>query len=88
MTLGSQRTDVLDLLIPAVESANQAELLAVASLACGLIGIGSCNGQVTNAILSKLVDVRESESLKAPHMRLAVLGIPVVIPYLFYLSFL
>lgn len=65
---------MLEFLIPAVESANQAELLAVSSLACGLVGIGSCNGQVTNAILSKLVDVRESESLKAPHMRLVVLG--------------
>lgn len=65
---------MLDFLIPAVESAHQADLLAVASLSCGLVGIGSCNGQVTNAILSKLVDVRESESLKAPHMRLVVLG--------------
>lgn len=65
---------MLDILIPAVESANKAELLAVASLACGLVAIGSCNGVITNAVLSKLVDARESESLKAPFMRLAVLG--------------
>lgn len=62
------------MLIPAVESAIQAELLAVASLACGLVAISSCNGNVTNAILSKLVDVRETDSLKSPHMRLVVLG--------------
>lgn len=58
-----------------MENANQADLLAVASLSCGLVGIGSCNGKISNAILSKLVDVRESESLKAPHMRLVVLGL-------------
>lgn len=44
-------------------------------LACGLIAVGTCNADVTNAILTKLVDLRENETLKSSHMNLAVLGL-------------
>lgn len=74
LIVGTAREDVLNLLIPAVEGADQADLLAVASLACGLVAIGTSNASVSNAILTKLVDARDTEALKSSQMRMAVLG--------------
>ncbi|XP_018332038.1 26S proteasome non-ATPase regulatory subunit 2-like [Agrilus planipennis] len=71
---GSAREDVLNILVPVVESAIGTEILAISSLAAGLVAVGTCNAAVTNAVLSKLVDIRESETLKSPLMRLTVLG--------------
>lgn len=60
--------------MPAVENAASADMLAIASLACGFVALGTSNAQVSSAILTKLVDSRETEALKSPQMRLAVLG--------------
>lgn len=73
--IGSQRTDVVNLLLPIIENATNAEALATASLACGMICITSCNSEVCTAILTKLVDWREQDTLKSPHTILAVLGL-------------
>lgn len=72
---GTNRQDVLCLLLPAVENAVGAESLAVASLACGLVSVGTCNADVSSTILSRLVDSRDSEALKSSYMRLVVLGL-------------
>lgn len=72
---GTNREDVLRVLIPIVENPSGVEILSVASLACGLVAVGSCNSEVCSTILSKLVDARESETLKTASMRLVVLGL-------------
>ncbi|KAK4874499.1 hypothetical protein RN001_013859 [Aquatica leii] len=72
---GTNRADVISLLIGAVENASNVENLAVASLSCGLVAVGGYNPDVINSILSKLVDARETEALKSPYMRLVVLGL-------------
>lgn len=73
--IGSQRIDVINLLLPIIENATNAEILSITSLACGMICITSCNSEVCTAILTKLVDWREQDILKSPHTILAVLGL-------------
>ncbi|KAK5640956.1 hypothetical protein RI129_009503 [Pyrocoelia pectoralis] len=73
--IGTNREDVLSLLIKVVENAKNVENLAVASLACGLVSVGSCNFEVINMILTKLVDARETEAAKSQYMRFIALGL-------------
>lgn len=73
--IGTNRDDVINLITPVIESTTNVEVLAVASIACGLIGIGSCNSEITNTILTKLVDWREMEILKSSFMHFVVLGL-------------
>lgn len=73
--VGTNRKNVLDLLMPVLEEADGPELMAVASLACGLVAVGSHNDVVSHIILNKLVDVRESDVLKSSYMKLVVLGL-------------
>lgn len=40
-----------------------------------MVSIGTCNGEVSQSILAKLVDWRENEILKSPHLLMAVLGL-------------
>ncbi|XP_038209901.1 26S proteasome non-ATPase regulatory subunit 2 [Zerene cesonia] len=54
---GTQREDVLSHLLPVLsDSAAPPEICALAALACGLIAVGSCNGDVTCAIIQRLFD--------------------------------
>lgn len=61
-------------MIPVIEKDITVELLAVTSLACGLVAIGTCNGAVSDAIVTKLLEANEREALKSVYMRLVVLG--------------
>lgn len=72
--LGDAREDVVELLVPAIEGAATAEIMGVASLACGLVTMGTSDASVSSAILSKLVDMRETDAIKTCHARMAVLG--------------
>lgn len=73
--VGTARNDVIELIIPALESASGAEQIAICSLSLGLVSLGTCNAEVSSAILTKLVDLRESDTLKSSHMNLTVLGL-------------
>ncbi|CAK1580372.1 unnamed protein product [Parnassius mnemosyne] len=54
---GTQRDDVLQHLLPVLsDAAAPAEICALAAVACGLIAVGSCNGDVTCAIIQRLID--------------------------------
>ena len=49
---GTDRKDVIQLLLPVFADARSSmEVVGVAALACGLIAVGSCNGEVTSTIL-------------------------------------
>ena len=49
---GTDRKDVVSLLLPVFADAKSSmEVVGVAALACGLISVGSCNGEVTSTIL-------------------------------------
>merc|ERR1712136_318101 len=49
---GSNREDVLSLLLPVLSNAKSSmEAIGVAAMACGLVAVGSCNTDVTSALL-------------------------------------
>ncbi|XP_026327606.1 26S proteasome non-ATPase regulatory subunit 2 [Hyposmocoma kahamanoa] len=54
---GTQRADVLSHLLPVLyDTAAPPEICALAAISCGLIAVGSCNGDVTCAIIQRLID--------------------------------
>lgn len=54
---GTQREDVLAHLLPVLaDAAAPPEICALAALSAGLIAVGSCNGEVTCAIIQRLID--------------------------------
>lgn len=54
---GTQREDVLSHLLPVLnDTAAAPEICALAAISCGLIAVGSCNGDVTCAIIQRLID--------------------------------
>ncbi|XP_077986315.1 26S proteasome non-ATPase regulatory subunit 2-like [Glandiceps talaboti] len=72
---GSNREDVLTLLLPVMgDSKSTMEVVGVAALACGLIAVGTCNGEVTSTILQTLMEKSESE-LKETYSRYLALGL-------------
>ncbi|GBP85213.1 26S proteasome non-ATPase regulatory subunit 2 [Eumeta japonica] len=54
---GTQREEVLAHLLPVLsDTAAPPEICALAAVSCGLIAVGSCNGDVTCAIIQRLID--------------------------------
>jgi len=59
---GSNRTDVIQLLLPVLhDSKSNMEVIGVTALSCGLIAVGSCNGDVTSTILQTLMEKTEAD---------------------------
>uniref|UniRef100_A0A4W3HXI2 Proteasome 26S subunit ubiquitin receptor, non-ATPase 2 n=1 Tax=Callorhinchus milii TaxID=7868 RepID=A0A4W3HXI2_CALMI len=72
---GSNREDVLALLLPVMrDSKSSMEVIGVTALACGMIAVGSCNGEVTSTILETIMDKSEQE-LKDTYSRWLPLGL-------------
>ena len=72
---GSNREDVLSLLLPVLSNAKSSmEAIGVAAMACGLVAVGSCNSDVTSALLQTLMEKSEVE-LKDTFARFLPLGL-------------
>ncbi|XP_078522214.1 26S proteasome non-ATPase regulatory subunit 2 [Lissotriton helveticus] len=72
---GSNREDVLTLLLPVMgDSKSSMEVAGVTALACGMIAVGSCNGDVTSTILQTIMEKSEQE-LKDTFARWLPLGL-------------
>ncbi len=72
---GSNRDDVLSLLLPVLSHPKSSmEVVGVAALACGLVAVASCNGDVTSALLQTLMEKSEIE-LKDTFSRFLPLGL-------------
>lgn len=50
------------------------QVVGMAALACGMISVGSCNGEVTSTILQTLMEKTESD-LKSSYARFLALGL-------------
>ncbi|XP_030745305.1 26S proteasome non-ATPase regulatory subunit 2-like [Sitophilus oryzae] len=74
---GSQRDDVLGLILPALNVSKSLEVLAVTSLACGLISLGTNDNEVPTNILNVMIEKHTSdpECLKSVYMKLMGLGV-------------
>uniref|UniRef100_A0A3B5QXS6 26S proteasome non-ATPase regulatory subunit 2 n=2 Tax=Xiphophorus TaxID=8082 RepID=A0A3B5QXS6_XIPMA len=72
---GSNREDVLSLLLPVMgDSKSSMEVVGVTALACGIIAVGSCNGDVTSTIVQTIMEKNEQE-LKDTYARWLPLGL-------------
>uniref|UniRef100_A0A8C6TXF5 26S proteasome non-ATPase regulatory subunit 2 n=1 Tax=Neogobius melanostomus TaxID=47308 RepID=A0A8C6TXF5_9GOBI len=72
---GSNREDVLSLLLPVMgDSKSSMEVVGVTALACGMIAVGSCNGDVTSTIVQAIMEKNETE-LKDTYARWLPLGL-------------
>jgi len=72
---GSNRQDVIQLLLPVfADSKSNMEVVGVTALACGLISVGSCNGEVTSTILQTLMEKSEAD-MKDSYAKYLPLGI-------------
>jgi 26S proteasome regulatory subunit N1 len=75
---GTDRKDVIQLLLPVfADSRSSMEVVGVAALACGLIAVGSCNGEVTSTILQTLMEKCETDvaGMKESYAKYLPLGI-------------
>ncbi|XP_069134068.1 26S proteasome non-ATPase regulatory subunit 2-like [Argopecten irradians] len=72
---GSNREDVLTLILPVLgDSKASMEVVGMAALACGMISVGSCNGDVTSTIIQTMMERTEAE-LKDTYSRFLALGL-------------
>jgi len=72
---GSNREDVLSLILPVLgDSKSNMEVVGMAALSCGLIAVGSCNGEVTSTILQTLMEKTETD-LKDSYAKFLALGL-------------
>uniref|UniRef100_A0A3P9MJH0 26S proteasome non-ATPase regulatory subunit 2 n=1 Tax=Oryzias latipes TaxID=8090 RepID=A0A3P9MJH0_ORYLA len=72
---GSNREDVLSLLLPVMgDSKSSMEVVGVTALACGMIAVGSCNGDVTSTIVQTIMEKNEQE-LRDTYARWLPLGL-------------
>ncbi|KAL4225519.1 26S proteasome non-ATPase regulatory subunit 2 [Mactra antiquata] len=72
---GSNREDVLQLILPVLgDSKSSMEVLGIAALACGMISVSKCNGDVTSTILQTMMERSETE-LKDTFSRYLALGL-------------
>lgn len=50
------------------------QVVGMAALACGMVSVGSCNGDVTSTILQTLMEKSEAD-LKSTHNKFLALGL-------------
>ncbi|XP_044252404.1 26S proteasome non-ATPase regulatory subunit 2-like [Tribolium madens] len=72
---GSGRSDVLNLLLPVIQTSKSVKTLGVTSLACGLVSLGMNNNELSDIIITKMLESNGLDVLKSPFMLLAGLGV-------------
>lgn len=73
---GTQREDVISLLLPVLNDMKALpEIVALAAISCGLIAVGSCDAEVTCAILQRLIDTESKELHSSTYSRFLHLGL-------------
>ncbi|CAH1786305.1 unnamed protein product [Owenia fusiformis] len=72
---GSNREDVLSLILPVMaDSKSNMEVIGMSALACGMIAVATCNGEVTSTILQTLMEKSETD-LRDTYARYLALGL-------------
>ncbi|XP_077549884.1 regulatory particle non-ATPase 1 [Haemaphysalis longicornis] len=72
---GSNHSEVIPLLLPVfTDSKSTMEVLAVTSIACGMVAVGSGNGDVTSTIMTALLEKSEAD-LRDTYARFLPLGL-------------
>ncbi|KAK3737228.1 hypothetical protein QZH41_010857, partial [Actinostola sp. cb2023] len=72
---GSNREDILSLILPVLsDSKSNTEVIGMASVACGMVAIGTCNVDVTSSILQAMMEQSETQ-VKDTYSRFLALGL-------------
>ncbi|XP_033101471.1 26S proteasome non-ATPase regulatory subunit 2-like [Anneissia japonica] len=72
---GSNSEEVLGCLLPVMaDSKSNMEVIGVTAVACGMIAVGSCNGDVTSTILQTMME-KSKQQLKDNYARFLALGL-------------
>ena len=72
---GTNRADIIELLLPVLEDeASSLEIRCFTAVSLGLIAVGTCNSEVSGAILHCLMD-RSPLELKDPLAKMMALGL-------------
>ncbi|GAA5826816.1 hypothetical protein JCM11251_002904 [Rhodosporidiobolus azoricus] len=75
---GTQREDIRDLLLPAIaDTTVSLEIASMSALALGFVFVGSCDGEVTSAVLQTMME-REEAELKEKWGRFLALGLALL----------
>ncbi|EGY20643.1 hypothetical protein VD0002_g8714 [Verticillium dahliae] len=73
---GSNKEDLLEILLPIItDSSVEMRISAMAALSCGLIFVGSSNPEVSEAIVTTLLDDERREQLTSKWTRFMALGL-------------
>jgi len=72
---GSNKEDVLELLLPIIQDSQSMQISAMAALACGLVFVGSSHPDVTEAIITTLLDDDRKDQLNDKWSRFLALGL-------------
>lgn len=76
---GSNKEDVAELLLPILgDTSLDMQLSAMAALSLGMIFVGSANGEVTDALMTTLLDDDRSKQLKDKWARFMSLGLALL----------
>jgi 26S proteasome regulatory subunit N1 len=76
---GSNKPDLIELLLPLVSDTDlDMQLSAMAALSLGLICVGSANGEVTDAIVTTLMDEERANQLMDKWTRFMALGLALL----------
>jgi len=65
------------LLIPNISASKSPEILAITSIACGLVSLGKNDNQVPTSIINAMIELssNDPDALKSPYMKLTGLGV-------------
>uniref|UniRef100_A0AAR5QB63 26S proteasome non-ATPase regulatory subunit 2 n=3 Tax=Dendroctonus ponderosae TaxID=77166 RepID=A0AAR5QB63_DENPD len=74
---GSQRSDVISHILPIFSSSKTPQILAISSIACGLITLGKKGTEVPSTILNAMIELNSQnpDTMKSIYMRLMGLGV-------------
>jgi 26S proteasome regulatory subunit N1 len=73
---GSNKEDLMELLLPIItDSSQDMQISAMAALSCGLIFVGSCHSDVSEAIVNTLLDDDRKNQLTDKWTRFLALGL-------------
>ncbi|GAA6043517.1 hypothetical protein JCM8097_002253 [Rhodosporidiobolus ruineniae] len=75
---GTQREDIRDMILPLIaDTSLSLEIASMASLALGFVFVGSCDGEVTSAVLQTMME-REEKELGEKWGRFLALGLALL----------
>jgi 26S proteasome regulatory subunit N1 len=76
---GSSRTDVIEILLPVLtDEKSSFEVICLSALSCSMILVGTCNDELTQAIIELMMDPAHEKELDSTHSRYLALALGIL----------